>query len=64
MLETLHVVLDVSGRVSITDSPDRILPPAPSPEETDSYRRSLRWLEMVIDALRQAQRSRPTDTAD
>ncbi|HEY3690766.1 MAG: hypothetical protein QOH09_4940 [Pseudonocardiales bacterium] len=62
MLETLHVVLDVSGRVSITGSPDRILPPAPSAQDTESYRRSLRWLEMVIDALAQAQRPTPADS--
>ncbi|MGH3550136.1 MAG: hypothetical protein ACRDQU_18890, partial [Pseudonocardiaceae bacterium] len=64
MLETLHVVLDVSGRVSIKGSPDRILPPAPSAQDTESYRRSLRWLELVIDALTQAQRSTPATPAD
>jgi hypothetical protein len=35
----------------------------PSDQDTESYRRSLRWLEMVIDALRQAQRTKPADTA-
>jgi hypothetical protein len=61
MLETLHVVLDVSGRVSIMGSPERILPPAPSAQDTESYRRSLRWLEMVINALRQAQQTNPAE---
>jgi hypothetical protein len=61
MLETLHVVLDVSGRVSITGSPERILPPVPSAQDTESYRRSLRWLELVIDALAQAQKTTPAD---
>jgi hypothetical protein len=54
MLETLHVVLDVSGRVSTQGAPERMLPPPPSAQDTDSYRRSLRWLEMVLDALAQA----------
>jgi hypothetical protein len=31
-----------------------MLPPPPSAQDTDSYRRSLRWLEMVLDALAQA----------
>jgi hypothetical protein len=53
-LETLHVVLDVSGRVSTQGAPERMLPPPPSAQDTDSYRRSLRWLEMVLDALAQA----------
>jgi hypothetical protein len=54
MLETLHVVLDVSGRVTTQGAPERMLPPPPSAQDTDSYRRSLRWLEMVLGALAQA----------
>jgi hypothetical protein len=42
-------------------SPERILPPAPSAQDTESYRRSLRWLEMVINALRQAQQTNPAE---
>jgi hypothetical protein len=57
MLETLHVVLDVSGRVSTPGAPERMLPPPPSAEDADSYRRSLRWLEMVLDALAQGGRA-------
>ena len=60
----LHVVLDVSGRVSIPGSPERMLPPPPSAQDTDSYRRSLRWLEMVLDALAQAGRAAPASASD
>ena len=59
MLETLHVVLDVSGRVHTTVDPARRMPPAPSPEEAENYRRSLLWLESVLDALAQAERTAP-----
>jgi hypothetical protein len=64
MLETLHVVLDVSGRVSTPGAPERMLPPPPSAEDADSYRRSLRWLEMVLDALAQAGRAASTGASD
>lgn len=64
MLETLHVVLDVSGRVSRPTHPDRALPPRPSPEEAKNYRASLRWLEMVLDTLAQAERTAPASATD
>ena len=64
MLETLHVVLDVSGRVSRPGNPDRALPPRPSPADVENYRRSLRWLEMVLDALAQAERTAPAPATD
>lgn len=64
MLETLHVVLDVSGRVTKPGRPDRTLPPRPSAADAEKYRRSLRWLEMVLDTLAQAERAAPAPAAD
>jgi hypothetical protein len=57
MLETLHVVLDVSGRINTPGEPGRVLPPPPSGRDVENYRRGLRWLEMVLDALAQAERT-------
>jgi hypothetical protein len=64
MLETLHVVLDVSGRVTRPGNPDRTLPPRPSVADAENYRRSLRWLEMVLDALAQAERAAQAPATD
>lgn len=64
MIETLHVVLDVSGRVSFEGDPSRALPPAPGPEETEVYRCSLRWLEAVLDVLAQAERAAQAPAGD
>lgn len=64
MLETLHVVLDVSGRVNAPGAPDRVLPPPPSGPDAENYRRSLRWLEMVLDTLAQAERAAPAPATD
>lgn len=63
-VETLHVVLDVSGRINIVGSPDRNLPTPPSADETEVYRRSLRWLELVLDALTRAERAAHSRTGD
>lgn len=54
MIETLHVVLDVSGRVNAAGDPARALPPEPSAEEAEDYRRSLEWLDLVLGALTEA----------
>jgi hypothetical protein len=64
MLETLHVVLDVSGRVSTSGDPERQLPPPPSGPDAENYRRSLRWLEMVLDTLAQAERAAPASATE
>lgn len=64
MLETLHVVLDVSGRVNVPGEPGRVLPPAPSGQDVENYRRSLRWLELVLDALAQAERTTEASATD
>lgn len=64
MLETLHVVLDVSGRVNIPARPGRALPPRPSAEDAENYRASLRWLEMVLDTLAQTERTAPASATD
>lgn len=65
MLETLYVVLDVSGRVNNRPlHPGRKLPVRPTAADTENYRRSLRWLEMVLDTLAQAERTSPARAAD
>lgn len=64
MIETLHVVLDVSGRVNTPGDPGRTLPPAPAPGEAEDYRRSLQWLELVLDALAEARRTAQTPAGD
>ncbi|MGH3980045.1 MAG: hypothetical protein ACRDRZ_13770 [Pseudonocardiaceae bacterium] len=64
MIETLHVVLDVSGRVNAAGDPSRALPPEPSPEEAEDYRRSLEWLELVLDALAEARRAAQAAAGD
>lgn len=64
MLETLHVVLDVSSRVSRPAHPERVLPPRPCAEDVENYRASLRWLEMVLDTLAQAERTAPASATD
>lgn len=64
MLETLHVVLDVSGRVTKPGHPERALPPRPCAADAENYRRSLRWLELVLDALAQAERTAPAQATD
>lgn len=64
MIETLHVVLDVSGRVHLDGDPDRRLPPPPSPDEVENYRRSLLWLDTVLDALVRAEGTAPAPTRD
>ncbi len=58
MIETLHVVLDVSGRISGRwEDPARLLPPPPEADEVEVYQRSLHWLEAVLEALAQAERA-------
>ena len=64
MLETLHVVLDVSGRVNIPVRPGRVLPPRPCAEDAENYRASLLWLERVLDTLAQAERAAPAPATD
>lgn len=64
MVETLHVVLDVSGRIHTRCDPARRLPPPPSAVEAENYRRSLLWLERVLDALARAKRATPASTAE
>lgn len=64
MIETLHVVLDVSGRVNATGDPDRRLPPEPAPDEAEDYRRSLLWLELVLEALAEARRTAQAPAGD
>lgn len=64
MIETLHVVLDVSGRVNATGDPGRTLPPAPAPDEAEDYRRSLLWLELVLEALAEARRTAQAPATD
>lgn len=64
MLETLHVVLDVSGRVSMPGAPGRVLPPPPSGPDAEHYRRSLRWLEIVLETLAQAERAAQAPATD
>lgn len=64
MLETLHVVLDVSGRVTRKGHPERALPPRPLAADAENYRRSLCWLEMVLDTLAQAARTAQAPATD
>lgn len=64
MVETLHVVLDVSGRVNAPGDPGRALPPEPAPDEAEDYRRSLLWLEMVLEALAEAGRTAQAPAGD
>ncbi len=64
MIETLHVVLDVSGRVNARIDPGRTLPPEPAPDELEDYRRSLLWLELVLETLAEACRTAQAPAGD
>ncbi|MQA16350.1 MAG: hypothetical protein GEV09_20040 [Pseudonocardiaceae bacterium] len=64
MIETLHVVLDVSGRVNAAGDPGRVLPPEPGPAEAADYRRSLLWLELVLEVLVEAGRTAQAPAGD
>lgn len=55
MVETLHVVLDICGRVRKPGRTERVLTPSRSAANVESYRRSLRWLELVLDTLADAE---------
>ncbi|MGH8920026.1 MAG: hypothetical protein ACRD0H_17125 [Actinomycetes bacterium] len=57
MVETLHMVLDVSCRVPKPGRPERGLTPSLSAAHRQNCRLSLRWLELVLDTLVQTERT-------
>ncbi|MGH3915496.1 MAG: hypothetical protein ACRDTC_19130 [Pseudonocardiaceae bacterium] len=63
MLETLYVVLDVSDRMRRPGHREGVPGPRTAPASLDNCQLSLRWLELVLDTLVQAECRTSAQTA-